>query len=96
MVDAMNGDVPIVAQNKGMRSLIDGLGTVYYELGPNVWCPVAHPQEGEVGYHGAGSHGGHIVLKPLFLCKGGRWVNAVTGRPHSDIAAVGLPRAYLR
>ena len=54
MVDAMNGDVPIVAQNKGMRSLIDGLGTVYYELGPNVWCPVAHPQEGEVGYHGAG------------------------------------------
>ena len=60
MVDAMNGDVPIVAQNKGMRSLIDGLGTVYYELGPNVWCPVAHPQEGEVGYHGAGSHGGHI------------------------------------
>lgn len=76
------GDVPIVDTDKATGAFFDAAGRSYSDAGGNVWVETgAGVGEGSIGYHGAGSHGGHIVLKPMFRYAGGRWLNMVTNRP---------------
>ena len=53
-------------------------GLRYQEIEGNIWMDVL--DDPLVAYLGTGRHQGGIVLRPLYVDVGDKWVNATTGR----------------
>ena len=58
-------------------------GRVFEELSDGTWveCARGACPEGSLRYWGGGCHSGQINLTPMFVLRGGQWVNLVTGAP---------------
>lgn len=68
-------EVPIVGIDKQTRAFIGSDGRRYFEVDADIFAPDGVVEEGSVAFHGSGSHGGHIVLKPFYKRRQGSWVN---------------------
>lgn len=71
---AFSGDIPIVSVDKRSGAFVDASGTRYFEVASDVFAAEGGFFEGAVGYHGSGSHGGHVVLKPFYRYERGKWI----------------------
>lgn len=68
-------EVPIVKIDKSSGAFIDADENRYFEVESDVFTLDGIAEEGAVGFHGSGSHGGHIVLKPFYKRYENAWVN---------------------
>ncbi|PWL77433.1 MAG: hypothetical protein DBY20_00700 [Coriobacteriia bacterium] len=66
-------EIPIVGIDKAARAFIDAHENRYFEVSNDLFVMEGPVEEGTIAYHGSGSHGGHIVLKPFYKRKNGRW-----------------------
>lgn len=72
-------EIPVVAIDKQSRAFIGADGRRYFEVAADIFTRDGLVEEGVLGLHGSGSHGGHIVLKPFYERRKGAWVNMLTG-----------------
>lgn len=72
-------EIPIERIDKTTGAFLDARGNGYFEISNDVFVAEGAIGEGTIAFHGSGSHGGHIVLKPLYVRKDKRWVNMLTG-----------------
>lgn len=72
-------EIPIVAIDKQTRAFIDAEGRRFFEVTNDIFTLDGVVEEGIIGLHGSGSHGGLIVLKPFYERKQGKWVSILTG-----------------
>lgn len=70
-------EVPIVAIDKQSWAFLGADGARYFEVDADIFARDGVVEEGTVGFHGSGSHGGHIVIKPFYKRREGRWVNMI-------------------
>jgi len=71
-------EVPVCGM-EDMPLVLHGIdGNRYIEVDGNIWMAVGG--EGIVAYVGTSRHGGHMVLRPLFVKVDGAWINLVTGK----------------
>ena len=74
-------EVPVCGM-EDMPLVLRGVdGNRYIEVDGNVWMAVGG--EGDVAYVGTSRHGGHMVLRPLYVMVDGMWRNLVTGKTRS-------------
>lgn len=74
-------EVGVVDMNGPEKQLIGADGTVYHEVGFNIWADARlSRKEARVVYLGTSRHGGGVTLRPLFFKEGGVWYNFTTGR----------------
>ena len=74
-------EVPVCGM-EDMPLVLRGVdGNRYREVDGNVWMAVGG--EGAVAYVGTSRHGGHMVLRPLFVKINGEWRNLITGKARS-------------
>ena len=71
--DVARKEIPIVSVDKGTFEFIDADGNHYVEVDSDIWVRSGHVIDGAIGYHGSGSHGGHVVLKPFYRFSNGTW-----------------------
>ena len=75
------GEVPICGM-EDMPLVLRGVdGNRYTEVDGNVWMAIGG--NGVVAYIGTSRHGGHMVLRPLFVKVDGVCRNLITGKAHS-------------
>lgn len=72
-------EIPVVAIDKRTRAFIGADEQRYFEVDTDIFTRDGIVEEGVLGFHGSGSHGGHIVLKPFYERRQGAWVNMLTG-----------------
>ena len=72
-------EIPIERIDRAAGIFFDAQGNRYFEISNAVFAAEGTIGEGTIAFHGTGSHGGHIVLKPLYVRQGERWVNMLTG-----------------
>ena len=71
-------EVPVVGMDDMPLVLHGTDGKSYMEVDGNVWMALGDSHE--VAYVGTSRHGGHMVLRPLFVKLDGVWRNSTTGR----------------
>ena len=71
-------EVPVCGMDDAPLVLHGVDGNRYIEIDGNVWMAVGG--EGSVAYVGTSRHGGHMVLRPLFVKVDDTWLNLVTGK----------------
>ena len=75
------GEVPVCGM-EDMPLVLRGVdGNRYTEVDSNIWMAVGG--EGIVAYVGTSRHGGHMVLRPLYVMIDGMWRNLITGKARS-------------
>ncbi len=74
-------EVPVCGM-EDMPLVLRGVdGNWYTEIDGNIWMAVGG--EGTVAYVGTSRHGGHMVLRPLYVRIDGTWRNLMTGKARS-------------
>lgn len=73
-------EIPIEHIDRATGAFLDAQGNGYFEISNDLFVAEGAIGEGTIAFHGSGSHGGHIVLKPLYVRRRKRWVNMLTGR----------------
>lgn len=66
-------EIPIVGIDKVTRAFIDAYENRYFEISNDLFVREGPVEEGAIAFHGSGSHGGHIVLKPFYKRENGQW-----------------------
>ena len=66
-------EIPIVGIDRTMRAFVDAEDNRYYEISNDLFVMEGLVREGTIAFHGSGSHGGHIVLKPFYVQRDGAW-----------------------
>lgn len=72
-------EIPIERIDRASGAFLDARGNRYFEISNATFVAEGAVEEGTIAFHGSGSHGGHIVLKPMYVRQGERWVNILTG-----------------
>lgn len=73
MTGVVRREIPIVFVDKGTFEFMDADGNRYSEVSSDIWVKSGRVFDGAIGYHGSGSHGGHVVLKPFYRFSNGAW-----------------------
>ena len=75
------GEVPVCDMEE-MPLVLRGVdGNRYAEVDCNIWMVIGG--EGDVAFVGTSRHGGHMVLRPLYVMVDGMWRNLMTGKARS-------------
>ena len=75
------GEVPVCGMEELPLVLRGVDGNRYTEVDGNIWMAIGG--EGSVAYVGTSRHGGHMVLRPLYVMVDGVWRNLITGKARS-------------